>query len=185
MVGVQGTIASLPMPEVLLLAQASNYRNSPVLAKACQADAAEFCRGVKAGEGRVHECLRAHMQQLRCGGGDGCSAVPSAGTPVHFLSELECPLYAYSASPRPSPPRPSPPPLPYTLRSLECRREEVRLSALQARDMRLRPHLMLACAPELALFCGKEHTGEGSPWPVGSGGGGRSRQAILLSMVQQ
>ena len=87
--------------------------------------------------------------------------------------------------PRPAPPRPSPPPLPYTLRSLECRREEVRLSALQARDMRLRPHLMLACAPELALFCGKEHTGEGSPWPVGSGGGGRSRQAILLSMVQQ
>ena len=82
-------------------------------------------------------------------------------------------------------PAPSPPPLPYTLRSLECRREEVRLSALQARDMRLRPHLMLACAPELALFCGKEHTGEGSPWPVGSGGGGRSRQAILLSMVQQ
>ena len=72
-------------------------------------------------------------------------------------------------APTPPLPCPSSPPSPPTpICSLECRREEALLSALQARDMRLRPHLMHTCAPELALFCGnEERTGAGGLWWCG------------------
>ncbi|KAL6765625.1 hypothetical protein V8C86DRAFT_2455787 [Haematococcus lacustris] len=62
--------ASLTSPacqqEVLYFAkmEVSDYRNDVILALACRADVDRLCGEVEPGEGRVHQCLRAHRNQL-------------------------------------------------------------------------------------------------------------------------
>ncbi|KAJ9517943.1 hypothetical protein QJQ45_004245 [Haematococcus lacustris] len=62
--------ASLTSPacqqEVLYFAkmEVSDYRNDVILALACRADVDRLCGEVEPGEGRVHQCLRAHHNQL-------------------------------------------------------------------------------------------------------------------------
>jgi Cysteine rich repeat len=58
--------------------------------------------------------------------------------------------------------------------SPKCKKEELRLSALQSRDVRLRPKLMRACQEELVMFCG-----EGVQT-----GGGRKFQCLLENVQQ-
>lgn len=45
--------------------------------------------------------------------------------------------------------------------SAQCREEEMRISQLQARDVRLRPKIMKLCAEEMVLFCDKVNPGGG------------------------
>eukprot|EP00892_Ulva_mutabilis_P008395 jgi/Ulvmu1/5928/UM026_0050.1 len=45
--------------------------------------------------------------------------------------------------------------------STKCRMEEMRISQLQARDVRLRPKIMKVCAEEMVLFCDKISPGGG------------------------
>lgn len=82
-------------------AQAFDYRLDAQMGAACSGDIASHCKGVQAGKGRMHACLREHWKQL----------------------------------------------------SQSCKDHEHRLSILQARDVRLRPHLRDACSGELASFC--------------------------------
>ncbi|KAL6765630.1 hypothetical protein V8C86DRAFT_2455912 [Haematococcus lacustris] len=62
--------ASLTSPacqqEVLYFAkmEVSDYRNDVILALACRADVDRLCGEVEPGEGCVHQCLRAHRNQL-------------------------------------------------------------------------------------------------------------------------
>lgn len=44
--------------------QVNNFGNDVILAEACRADIDKFCKGVKGGDGRVHECLRKHRGEL-------------------------------------------------------------------------------------------------------------------------
>eukprot|EP01025_Chloroclados_australasicus_P017425 TRINITY_DN188_c0_g2_i1.p1 TRINITY_DN188_c0_g2~~TRINITY_DN188_c0_g2_i1.p1 ORF type:complete len:924 (-),score=69.62 TRINITY_DN188_c0_g2_i1:353-2872(-) len=44
--------------------EVSDFRNDITLAENCRTDVDRFCSGVEAGEGRVHKCLRSHLQEL-------------------------------------------------------------------------------------------------------------------------
>ncbi|GFR46876.1 hypothetical protein Agub_g8517 [Astrephomene gubernaculifera] len=44
--------------------EVSNYHNDVILAAACRDDVQKFCAEVESGEGRMHECLRAHRTEL-------------------------------------------------------------------------------------------------------------------------
>lgn len=44
--------------------EVTDYRNDVILAAACRADVDKLCANIEPGEGRVHECLRAHRTQL-------------------------------------------------------------------------------------------------------------------------
>ena len=39
-------------------------QNADEIAKACAGDVETFCRGVPPGEGRIKECMRAHITEL-------------------------------------------------------------------------------------------------------------------------
>ena len=47
--------------------QVRDYHNDVGLAEGCKVDIVRLCEGVEPGQGRVHACLRAHMDDLRCG----------------------------------------------------------------------------------------------------------------------
>jgi golgi apparatus protein 1 len=42
----------------------SNYGNDVILAEACGEDVQRFCKQEKAGDGRIHQCLRNHRSEL-------------------------------------------------------------------------------------------------------------------------
>ncbi|GFH10065.1 uncharacterized protein HaLaN_05313 [Haematococcus lacustris] len=65
--GERGSLTSPAcQQEVLYFAkmEVSDYRNDVILALACRADVDRLCGEVEPGEGRVHQCLRAHRNQL-------------------------------------------------------------------------------------------------------------------------
>ena len=46
-----------------------------------------------------------------------------------------------------------------------CRKEELKLNIIQARDVRLRPKLNKACSEEIAVFCKGVPPGARPRWP--------------------
>jgi hypothetical protein len=46
------------------LGGSAGAQNADEIAKACAGDIERFCRGVPPGEGRIKECMRAHITEL-------------------------------------------------------------------------------------------------------------------------
>lgn len=44
--------------------QVNSFGSDLILAEACRDDVSKFCKNEKPGQGRVHDCLRKHRQQL-------------------------------------------------------------------------------------------------------------------------
>lgn len=83
------------------LMEVTDFRNDVILAEACRNDVEKYCKDVEPGEGRVHQCLRFHRDEI----------------------------------------------------SDRCRTEEMKLAALEYRDIRLRPKLNKLCSEEKAVYC--------------------------------
>lgn len=83
------------------LMEVTDFRNDVILAEACRGDVESLCLDVEPGEGRVHQCLRMHRDEL----------------------------------------------------SPKCKQEEMKLAAIEYRDIRLRPKLNKLCSEEKAVYC--------------------------------
>ncbi|KAJ9518654.1 hypothetical protein QJQ45_018663 [Haematococcus lacustris] len=124
--------ASLTSPacqqEVLYFAkmEVSDYRNDVILALACRADVDRLCGEVEPGEGRVHQCLRAHRNQLS----EDCRKEEL------LLEELARGVCCAASS-----------------HVMLLARVGILDSAQEAESVELQPGLMKVCKDERSMFC--------------------------------
>ena len=138
--------------------EVTDFRNDVILAEACRNDVEAYCKDTEPGNGGDNlsylEYRISPQQRLSWFGTYPVNPNPSAPLPLVFS-----PLAPLLITTCPPPTPPGEGRVHQCLRfnkdkiSERCRNEEMKLAAIEYRDIRLRPKLNKQCSEEKAVYC--------------------------------